>query len=85
MMQQVAPGKYRTAHYAFATGLMNLGYTIGGIPSGWIQEQVGYVTFFIFVMFATIPSFLATWFAPFNIKYDPKTGKQIDDPAGSKP
>ena len=25
MMQQIAPGKYKMAHYAFATGIMNLG------------------------------------------------------------
>lgn len=79
MMQQVAPGKFRTAHYAFATGLMNLGYTFGGMPSGWIQEQMGYAPFFIFVMALAIPSFLASWFAPFNVKYDPKTGDLVED------
>ena len=79
MMQLVAPGKFRTAHYAFATGLMNLGYTFGGMPSGWIQEQMGYAPFFILVMALAIPSFLASWFAPFNVKYDPKTGDLVED------
>ena len=26
MMQQIAPGKYKMAHYAFATGIMSLGH-----------------------------------------------------------
>jgi len=40
---------------AFATGLINLGYTIGGMPSGWIQEKMGYAPFFLFVMALAIP------------------------------
>ncbi|MDE5683022.1 MAG: MFS transporter, partial [Muribaculaceae bacterium] len=35
MMQQVAPGKHRMAHYAFASGLMNLGVMIPGMLRGW--------------------------------------------------
>lgn len=31
MMQQVAPGKHATAHYAFASGIMNLGVLIPGM------------------------------------------------------
>jgi len=80
LMQQVAPGPFRTAHYAFGTGLMNLGYTVGGLPSGWVQEHVGYVTFFILVMICAIPSFVATWLAPFPVRYDKETGEQIIDP-----
>jgi len=34
MMQEIAPGKYQTAHYAFATALMNLGLMIPGSVSG---------------------------------------------------
>jgi len=30
MMQEIAPGKYQTAHYAFANSLMNLGLMIPG-------------------------------------------------------
>ncbi len=68
MMQQVAPGEHKMAHYAFASGIMNLGVLLPGAISGYIVEQVGYQDFFTFVMFATIPAFLITWFVPFTYK-----------------
>ena len=69
MMQQVAPGKHQMAHYAFASGIMNLGVMLPGMLSGWAWELLGgYEPFFIFVLFATIPAFLITWFVPFTYK-----------------
>jgi PAT family beta-lactamase induction signal transducer AmpG len=65
LMQQLAPGKYTTTHYAFGTGLMALSGMATGVVSGHLQEMMGYVSYFVFVMAATIPSFLATWYAPF--------------------
>lgn len=65
LMQQLAPGKYTTTHYAFGTGVMGLCGMVTGVVSGHLQEWLGYVHYFVFVMIATIPSFLATWFAPF--------------------
>ncbi len=41
MMQQVAPGKHQMAHYAFASGIMNLGVMIPGMLSGWVCETLG--------------------------------------------
>jgi PAT family beta-lactamase induction signal transducer AmpG len=35
------------------------------MASGHLQVSMGYVSYFVFVMVATIPSFLACWFAPF--------------------
>ena len=66
LMQQLAPGKYTTTHYAFGTGLMGLCNMVTGTVSGYMQESMGYVSFFVFVMVATIPSFVATWLAPFH-------------------
>jgi MFS transporter, PAT family, beta-lactamase induction signal transducer AmpG len=66
MMQQIAPGKYKMAHYAFATGIMSLGMMIPSMVSGLISDWLGYRTFFIWVMVATIPSFLMTWLVPFR-------------------
>jgi len=66
MMQQIAPGPYRTAHYAFATSLMNLGFLIPSALSGYVSDRLGYQDFFIWVMAATIPSFLVTWLVPFR-------------------
>lgn len=66
MMQQIAPGKYQMAHYAFANSLMNLGVMLPGMISGYLSDLVGYKTFFIYVMVATIPAFLITYFTPFT-------------------
>jgi PAT family beta-lactamase induction signal transducer AmpG len=68
MMQQIAPGKYRTAHYAFATSLMGIGLMIPSMASGAIQEALGYKQFFLFCLVASIPSVIAAWLAPFHIK-----------------
>jgi len=66
MMQQIAPGKYKMAHYAFATGIMSLGMMIPAMLSGVVSDWLGYRHFFLWVMVATIPSFLATWLVPFR-------------------
>ena len=65
MMQQVAPGKHQMAHYAFATAIMNLGVMLPSMFSGALSDRVGYETFFIIVLIATIPAFLVTVFVPF--------------------
>jgi len=64
MMQQIAPGKYKMAHYAFATGIMSLGMMIPSMLSGFISDWLGYRDFFVWVMIATIPSFLVSWLVP---------------------
>lgn len=66
IMQQIAPGKYKMAHYAFADGIMALGFMVPSMLSGYLSDFVGYKIFFIFVLVATIPSFLITYFAPFK-------------------
>ncbi|MET3135718.1 PAT family beta-lactamase induction signal transducer AmpG [Undibacterium sp. GrIS 1.2] len=68
LMQQLAPGKYTTTHYAFGTGLMGLCMLVTGVISGHLQQLLGYTSYFTFVMIATIPSFLVCWFAPFHQK-----------------
>ena len=64
MMQNIAPGKYKMAHYAFGSGLMNLGFMIPSMVSGFVSDYLGYKEFFIWVLIATIPAFLVTWFVP---------------------
>ena len=66
MMQQVAPGKHRMAHYAFASGIMNLSVMLTGAVSGYLSDALGYGVFFLAVMAATVPAFLMTWFVPFT-------------------
>lgn len=64
IMQNIAPGKYKMAHYAFGSGLMNLGYMVPGMISGAISDWLGYKMFFIWVLFATIPAFIVTLLVP---------------------
>lgn len=73
MMQQVAPGKHQMAHYAFASGIMNLGVMLPGSISGYVSDWLGYEHFFIFILFATIPAFLITYFVPFTYADTPAT------------
>jgi len=73
MMQQIAPGKFRTAHYAFATAFLGFCMMTTGIVAGNVQDSVGFNTFFWFVMIGAIPSLLATFFAPF---YHPTGGEK---------
>ena len=66
MMQQIAPGPYKTAHYTFATALMGACMMVTGAVSGYIQKAVGYQWFFVIVLIAAGPSILATILAPFH-------------------
>jgi MFS transporter, PAT family, beta-lactamase induction signal transducer AmpG len=66
MMQQIAPGPYKTAHYTIATALMGACMMSTGAVSGYIQKWVGYQWFFIIVLFAAAPSILVTLLAPFH-------------------
>ena len=71
MMQQVAPGKHQMAHYAFASGIMNLSVMLTGMASGFLSDLLGYRTFFLAVLLATVPAFVMTRFIPFT--YDERT------------
>jgi PAT family beta-lactamase induction signal transducer AmpG len=64
MMQEIAPGKYQTAHYAFATALMNIGVIVPGAVSGWIQSKIGYSNFFIWVILSGLPALVLARFIP---------------------
>jgi PAT family beta-lactamase induction signal transducer AmpG len=67
MMQELSPGRYRTAHYAFATGIMALCMMLTGMVSGRIQTWLHYPMFFGFVLLASIPPIVIAWFAPFGV------------------
>lgn len=66
MMQQIAPGKHQMSHYAFASGIMNLGVMMPGMMSGQLAQTLGYRGFFIMVLLCVIPALLITWFVPFT-------------------
>ena len=55
----VGSAVHKTAHYALCTGFMALGMMLPGMGAGWLQEQLGYVNFFVWACLATLPSFAA--------------------------
>jgi PAT family beta-lactamase induction signal transducer AmpG len=65
-MIHAARGPHSTAHFALCTGFMALGMMLPGMWSGSLQEAIGYQRFFVWVMVATIPSFLAVWLIPID-------------------
>jgi PAT family beta-lactamase induction signal transducer AmpG len=66
MMQEIAPGNYQTAHYAFANSLMNLGLIVPGAVSGLIQTKIGYRHFFLWVLISAIPAMILARFVPIH-------------------
>jgi PAT family beta-lactamase induction signal transducer AmpG len=74
-MIYIARGAHKTAHYAICTGFMALGMMIPGMWSGWLQELIGYQHFFVWVILATIPSFLVALLIPLDKEFGKKTDK----------
>jgi PAT family beta-lactamase induction signal transducer AmpG len=72
-MIYIARGKHSTAHYAICTGFMALGMMLPGMWSGWLQEVIGYQHFFVWVILATIPSFLVVLLIPLDKEFGRKT------------
>jgi MFS transporter, PAT family, beta-lactamase induction signal transducer AmpG len=85
IMQVVAPGAYKTAHYAFGSAVANAGYLISSSFSGVLSDWLGYHNFFIWVMFATIPAFVVTWLAPLpKVQEEPRdTAHETEAETGS--
>ncbi|MBT9495474.1 MAG: MFS transporter [Paucibacter sp.] len=81
LMQQLAPGRSTMTHYAFATALMNLVLVPTAMISGPLAEWLGFSTFFLVVMFASVPSILAAWRAPFPQR-DEETKSLLEAGAG---
>jgi MFS transporter, PAT family, beta-lactamase induction signal transducer AmpG len=74
-MIYIARGKHQTAHYAICTGFMALGMMLPGMWSGWLQELIGYQHFFVWVILATVPSFLVVLLIPLEREFGKKTDK----------
>jgi len=71
-MIYLSEGKFKTSHFAITTAFMAIGMMIPGMVSGYIQEWLGYQHFFVWVMIATVPSFVVLKF----IQLDPEFGKK---------
>ncbi|WP_053405897.1 MFS transporter [Persicobacter sp. CCB-QB2] len=57
-MIYLADGPLKTSHYAFCTAFMAAGVMFPGMVSGWLQTQLGYTAFFLYVFFCGIPALL---------------------------
>lgn len=82
MMQQFAPGRCTMTHYAFATALMNLVLAPTTMISGPLAEWLGFSTFFLVVMLASVPSMWVAWKAPFPLAADGAKADSDDAVAG---
>ena len=65
-------GEHKTAHYAICTAFMALGMMLPVMAAGWLQEQLGYENFFIWVMICCIGTLVVTAF----LKVDPNFAKK---------
>jgi PAT family beta-lactamase induction signal transducer AmpG len=68
-MIYIARGEHQTAHYAICTGFMALGLMLPGMWSGWLQQHIGYPHFFVWVLLATIPSFIVATRIPLDAEF----------------
>jgi len=73
-MIYIARGPHPTAHYAICTGFMALGMMLPGMWSGWLQEIIGYRHFFVWVLLATIPSFIVAAKIPLEAEFGKRAG-----------
>ena len=80
MMQQIAPGKHQMSHYAFASGIMNLGVMLPGMMSGFFSDWLGYEKFFIYVLLATVAVDYLLY--PLHLRRFEKTAREIAPPHG---
>jgi MFS transporter, PAT family, beta-lactamase induction signal transducer AmpG len=80
MMQQIAPGKFKMTHYAFATAFMNLVLVPTQMASGPLADSMGFRSYFLFVFIAAIPSLAAAWLAPFPQSESTDDDTSVDDP-----
>jgi PAT family beta-lactamase induction signal transducer AmpG len=65
-------GEFKTAHYSICTGFMALSMMLPGLVAGYVQEWLGYTSFFIFVMMCCLVTVAVT----FMVKVDPEYGKK---------
>jgi PAT family beta-lactamase induction signal transducer AmpG len=76
----IAQGPHQTVHYALCTGCMALGMMLPGMWSGWLEEQLGYQRFFLWVMLATLPSFAVAALIPLDADF----GRRRESTAGGE-
>lgn len=65
-------GEFKTAHYSLCTAFMAMSMMLPGMVAGYVQESIGYTSFFIFVMACCLVTVAVTSL----LKVDPEYGKK---------
>jgi PAT family beta-lactamase induction signal transducer AmpG len=65
-------GEFKTAHYSLCTAFMAMSMMLPGMVAGYVQESIGYTSFFIFVMVCCLVTVAVTAL----LKVDPEYGKK---------
>jgi PAT family beta-lactamase induction signal transducer AmpG len=73
-----AESAFKTTHFAICTGIVALGMMVPGMVSGWIEEQMGYLNFFILITLYIIPGFVLIRHLDINSEF----GKRNIEPLG---
>ena len=69
-MMYFSEGEFKTSHYAICTAFMALSMMLPGFVAGYIQEAIGYVSFFWMVMVCCIATVAVTIAARRNVDSD---------------
>ena len=69
-----ARGNHETAHYAIATAFMAAGMMLPGMFAGYLQEWMGYKTFFIWITACCLVTFLVAKFIRRSLPLTPPKG-----------
>jgi PAT family beta-lactamase induction signal transducer AmpG len=57
--------RFKAAHFAIGSGLMNISGVLAGVASGFIAAELGYGGFFGLTFLLSIPGMLLIFFVPF--------------------
>ena len=73
-MMFFSEGEFKTSHYAICTSFMALSMILPGLVAGYIQEAIGYQSFFWMVIACSVATFTVTFLA--RRKVDANYGKK---------
>jgi PAT family beta-lactamase induction signal transducer AmpG len=68
-------GEFKTSHYSLCTAFMALSMMLPGLVAGYVQEFLGYTSFFGFVMLCCLVTVVVTLL----VKVEPEFGKKSYD------
>jgi PAT family beta-lactamase induction signal transducer AmpG len=57
--------RFKAAHFAIGTGLMNVSGVLAGVASGFLAQRLGYGPFFGLTFLISVPGMCLIWYIPF--------------------